>query len=90
METDLLDTNKVVASGDVARNRRRQLTQVEVRERERVERRAPLGDLEPVGARAVPCGCCFARRHLSEVDRSGALMVERVVQDEANGRSGSN
>lgn len=89
MEADLLDTNKVVASGDVARNRRRQLTQVEVRERERVECRAPFGDLEPVRTRAVPCGCCFARRHLSEVDRSGALMVERVVQDEANGRSSS-
>ena len=83
MQSDLLNADKVITAWDAPRDRCGELTLVVGGEAHLAARavrvcRAPLSDLEPRRAAAVPARC--TTRRLAEIDRSRTKVVKRVVQ----------
>jgi len=86
VQSNLFGANEILARRRVVGDGGGQLIHAQVRETERVEIRSPLGDLEPVGAAAIPR--CSSIGGLAEVDSGGTLMVDIGVDLEANGVAG--
>lgn len=64
------------------------MTSTLVCELEWVEGRSPFSDLEPIGTATVPA--CSRSGCLAQVDSGRALVVDSVVELEANSRAGGN
>ena len=83
MQPDLLNADKVITAWDAPRDRCGELTLVVGGEAHLAARavrvcRAPLSDLEPRRATAVPARC--TARRFAEIDRSRTKVVKRIVQ----------